>query len=102
MAIGDFFTNFSGANSSLSIQPAAGVVLCATSLGNNLSAGAGGGEGIRITDGANDVQFTNGSSSTRPGQTYLNMKIFANNTNYLLVNANGAGQHTSVTGIEVQ
>lgn len=101
MAIGDFFVEFSGDNVSLSIQPAVGVVLLATSFGNNLSAGAGGGEGLRITNGVDDVQFSNGANASN-GQQTANIKVFANNTNYFMINANGPGQHTSITGVEVQ
>lgn len=100
MAIGDLFVEFSGDNASLSIQPAVGVTLMATSFGNNLSAGAGSGAGLRITDGVDSVQFSNGAVASS-GQTTTNIKVIGNNTNYFLMNANGAGEHTCITGVEI-
>jgi hypothetical protein len=99
LAVGDFWTEFSGDNASMSVQPAGTTVLMLTAFANNMSLGSGSGQPPRLTDGVDNTGFASGNNSMEGNTT--NTKIIFDNTNYLTINGNGAGQHTAFTGVEV-
>lgn len=100
MAVGDFEVFFSGDNVSLSVVPAAGVVLLCTSLGNSLSLGVGSGQPIQLTDGVDFSAYPNGGTGTRSSMTEC--KIFITNSHSAYVGALGAGLHTSFCTMQVK
>ena len=93
MSVGDSVNGFSIASSYFSFQPAAGVVICLTSIGSH-STGA-----VLMTDGVNEAWFYNQLYSTQIGSG-MNTKMFINNTNYLKIYGNSNSQWYS--GIQVE
>jgi hypothetical protein len=95
MAIGDFFSEISGDNANLVLQPLGSVVLMLTSFANDDVA-----RSVQMTDGADYSEFPlPGNTST---SNMMNSKIFATNSVYYHVNAAGVGKHTSFSGVEVK
>lgn len=96
MTAGDVVNGISGDNAALTFRPAAGVECVITSIGVDAS-----GTNIRhLYNGTNASQITN--STTNYYLVYGSMKIFINNTNYMIIVALGAGKFGSYSGIQTK
>jgi len=93
LVVGDVVSAFGLDNSILDFQPAAGVEVVVTSVNTG-----GSGSGVQLYNGTTAGIDT----SLRADSADLgSLKFFVNNTNYLRVGANGAGNFTAFTGVQV-
>ena len=101
MVAGDVVNGFGALNSSLTLQPAAGVEVMITqgSTGTN-------GTWINLynaTVGTVAYGFQCGSvAQVAYGSRFAGYKLFINNTNYLHIYAPAAGEYVSYTGIQIK
>ena len=87
MAIGDIIGAFSGNGAQLQYQPAGTIKILVTTIG-------GGANSCRIHDGTNYSTLI-GTSGATP------VKFFIDNSFYLHLDAQGAGQYGGFTGIQI-
>lgn len=94
MAVGDAVIVFSSDNAELIFQPAAGVVVLITSC-----AGATG--GFQVFNGTDFARII-GTLDAAPTSNQSNVKVFVDNTNHIRVDAQGAGNHSAISGITTE
>lgn len=88
MAVGDVVSGISGNNAALTFQPAAGVECLITIVTGGFNGGISNG----LVSSSN--MFVNANQG--------NIKLFVNNTNYLVIGAGGAGFYGAYTGIQIK
>ena len=96
MAQGDAFSVHGSDNTILLVQPAVGVVYMVTTVSMDQVE-----QSPRLYNGSEESQIANKFDGTvvNTGYNFSNMKVFITNSNYLKINALGAGNSSSVTGI---
>jgi len=90
MAVGDIVSGISGANTTLTFQPAAGVEVCITAVQSIAS---------------QPPRLTNGTINTVHGictDNQYSMKMMINNTNYLQIDNLGGSSRSGYTGIQIK